>query len=230
MKSPNFLLILLPLLLLGCKAKPEPLAVKMTPYQFLDNPYRESSDDMARKSPEMRDFYAGTVVSAGGTWNSKTKLAFPMQTVDIHCIKSEGMVPWAHDGDFHSFGLCIVAKATIDTEGKFGQENFLSANTNFYDITKWDYDEIVSDSGDSPVSCFKEELKLDRKNRQVTLLRITLAGRDPELCGYADKEPVLLTLGCPPAPWPLKNDGTLTCIPDVENMTQEQKDAYLNEL
>lgn len=232
------------IILTGCQgvssasetATKAPITLKYAPYNFLDDTPedREFKAQQIQTAPDSRDFYAGKSVSAYGTWNSRTPLGHPNHSIDIHCLRYEGMEPYAHDRSFHSQGICIEAKATLDTK-----DNFLSANTNFYDISKWDFDEIVAVGSEEPYDCYRQELKFDRKNRTVTLLRTTVPGSDAAKCLIEpDAEPLLLHLGCPPAPWPVKSethDGeygkfTQYCLPDFDKMTQEQRDAFAEQL
>lgn len=240
------ILLVLPLTLLaGCQSaesRPEsadktsvPITVKLPSYDFSDfsSRWREKGEQwLVENTNDLDDSWSGTAVSARGTWNSQTPLGFPNHSVNITCLRSEGMLPYAHDRNFSSKGICIVAKATLATE----LGNFLSASMSFYDITKWTFDEVVAVGSEVPsIDCYKEELKFDRKNQQVILLRTTVPGSNKEKCLIEpDKEPLLLYLGCPPVSWPVKSEtnttqyGTFTqyCLPDFDKMTQEQKDAY----
>lgn len=239
----NPIIIAFTVLLAGCqgvssatdneKEDTPPITVKFAPYSFKDGAHRESNAKSVRENPDLRDLYEGNYIGAYGTWTSRTPLGAPYHSVEITCTKDEGMIPFAHSSrDFRTKGLCIVAKATIDVEGGLGQKNFLSANTNFYDITKWDFDEIVAVGSEESYDCYKEELKFDRRNETVTLLRTTISGGT--CFGEPEKEPLLLTLGCPPSPWPLKNEPYTYegqtymryCLPDVDKMTEEQREAF----
>lgn len=127
----------------------------------------------------------------------------------------------------------------MDTE-----RNTLLAKTEFYDITKWDFDEVVAVGSEDATECYKKELKFDRRNETVTLLRTTVPGSDAAKCLIEpDKEPLLLHLGCPPTPWPVKsethpdtlypdsgNTFTQYCLPDFDKMTDEQKDVFSKQL
>jgi hypothetical protein len=229
------------LFLCGCQgvsnaSQPEKTAVsimKFAPYSFSDM-RNKHSEESVQEQPDMRDFYAGSWVKAYGTWNSRTTLGFPNHSVEISCLRIGGMEPYAHDGAFHSEGLCIEATALMDTE-----RNMLLAKTEFYDISKWDFDEVVAVGAEDTSQCYKKELKFDRKNQTVTLLRTTVPGSDAAKCLIEpDAEPLLMHLGCPPMPWPTKSEThdvngesyTQYCLPDFDKMSNAQRETFTEAL
>lgn len=117
-------------------------------------------------------FYnSGNYVSAEGTWISDTKLAAPLQSSKIICLKDSM--------------LCTEAIAQI-TDGEL-----LFVNNELSNIDTWNEKEIVTKPLD--YGCARYITRFDLVQEQVTSTRTTIKTTDG--CEFMSPEPIHLYLG-----------------------------------
>ncbi len=111
-------------------------------------------------------------VQATGTWMSDTELAYPINNIEIICLRDSM--------------LCIEARGEIS-------ENNLLVSQDIYDIDTWNEKEITTKPVISTFGCTQYSMRFDRVQETVTATRTTLSNEGD--CEGADTKPLHLYLG-----------------------------------
>jgi len=183
--TPIFLLIVIvqSLFILGQKKIQEDVILPM--YSFVDMTYSNKKDKESRMNEmylmkELRDDFKldskeWGFVTAEGTWMSDTELANNKSAVSIDCWKE-----WNN---------CIISQADLDDS--FTVSPMLTIGSEYYEITKWDFDQIIAEST-TTMGCFKYVLTMDRMNQVVSSVRTKVG--DEGLCEGGNPKPLLIYL------------------------------------
>jgi hypothetical protein len=131
--------------------------VSLPPYSFYD-----SKDD----------FFG--VVGASGSWISTTKLANPIQTVEIECRKEDG--------------YCRIMDSSLSGE------KYLSVGSTVEKIARWTDDVIETVPSPTAFGCVEYFYRLDRRSEVVTSTRKTV-DNETGLCKGIQEEPIVMHLG-----------------------------------
>lgn len=112
--------------------------------------------------------------SANGSWISDTKLANPIQTINIECFKD--------------WGYCNESMSQL-SDG-----NFLYLTNTLYTIKEWGSQKIITESEPSLLNCVTNDLVIDRARKQVISTRITIENTE-SLCEGIEDKPIISKLG-----------------------------------
>lgn len=115
----------------------------------------------------------GGYFNAHGSWISDTKLAIPVQTIELTCFKD--------------FGYCITADAGL-------QDNFLSVGINLSTIETWDSEKIITKAEPSAAGCVTNRIEIDRATKRVISSRVTLDNKTG-FCEGIEEKPIVSYLG-----------------------------------
>lgn len=116
--------------------------------------------------------YYDSFVSASGSWLSDTDLAYPINGVEITCLR-EPMI-------------CIEARGDVS-------ENSLLVSQEIYDIDTWNEKEITTKPDVSALGCTQYSMRFDRIQKSVTATRTTISNEGE--CEAIGLEPIYLYLG-----------------------------------
>lgn len=116
------------------------------------------------------------LVNAEGVWMSEADLANDVNAVEIDCWKE--------------WNTCVIAQG--DLVAYTSGVPTLSGAVDYYEITKWDLDEIKAKSG-TAFGCFEYELTLDRIHQTVSSVRKKIDNQG--LCEGGQGAPLLIYLG-----------------------------------
>jgi hypothetical protein len=124
---------------------------------------------------EYGDYY----INAKGAWLADSKLAFPINAVEITCDRNKG----------------IAREISAQLEFFSGGMPILAIDTREWKIKSWSDKEITFFEDTVPLSVIYR-LHIDRKNKLITLVRVTKEN-PPKLMGKdtVQKEPIFMRLG-----------------------------------
>lgn len=125
--------------------------------------------DISKNYPEFEDNY----ITAKGSWVSDTKLANPLQTVELTCD--------------NSLGYCE------EVIGELFDNKLLTVSSTSYKIAVWTKDKIVTDPESTAAGCVNYIITIDRKLEQVTSLR-TSKNTKTTSCGILEDKPIVSKL------------------------------------
>jgi hypothetical protein len=108
---------------------------------------------------------SGNYIFAEGSWASDEKLAFPLQTTRIQC--------------FQDLNFCITTFGRI-------AEKFLFLDSEVDKVETWNEKEIVL--APRKYACVREDVRIDRINKQVTMIRTKISETD--ICKAISSEPI----------------------------------------
>ncbi len=109
------------------------------------------------------DFWKAGYVSGKGTWIlANEKMGWPEQTTQLECRRDQR--------------ICTEATAILS---RTGGSKSLSVQTSVYEIERWDDHEIVTKPKESGFGCVRYTLRINRVQKSVTGIRITISTKGP---------------------------------------------------